>query len=1061
MNPFRTRFGVLPSPFAVMATAFSPKRAGTRRASVVAAGALTLAAGSVAMVPVAQAAPGPRFGANSLLASSGVQGLTADVPGLTVDPANANHVVEANVDPINLQCDYHVSFDAGKTWTGGHLTLPSGSPSPGAAPFPSPACDQNYDSGGYQHFNTGIVFGSGQNVYATFSIHRGPFNRPESDQDGGEGDDSVVAKSTDGGRTFQPAVIAVPGGGPTSANPGLAGHGMRPQIAVQPGAGPGGQDRLYVASWDCYIRIRLSQGGRGGCSGGGGDRRILVARSDDGGATWQAPALASGANVRAGTVTPPTGAAGEAGSTDEQATEPTQPVVGPDGAVYVGWKNRDITDGTSCPVNPNVSGTAPGNVTGYTGPQFTRTKSNCVVVAKSTDQGATWTQVATQSFNPASGLVNPRLAMDPTAGPTGRLYVVYADQSRPPTDPKDILLTSSSDGDTTWSSRVRVNDDPAGPIQQNPWVSVGSGGQVDVVWYDRRHPYPGGGKVGDVYSARSTDGGLTFAPNRRVTDRSINVDVGRYDDFGENFTPGFDWYGPVALPLPGGKLLTAWSDSRRGNYDNGFQDVYLSPLDPSAPIATSNVATATPPGLSVLLSRLAFPGGPEDIGNAPGTPVTKVVVANQGDVAGALAGAVLARANWGPLLLSPPGGMPPVVKAESARMVPEGGFVIGDATQLSPAVSSDLRDTTRNGENVSRVAAAGSVPVADRPAEIARQIGELMRPLPSPPEAVIANPASQEAASASALAAALKIPILFVDNRDNSPKSSLPGPTSQAITSLGITKVLIVGGTQAVNAPVEASLNAIPQLAGNVRRLNGADVNATSDLALTEEKTRGLPINVVYVADGTRPIDGALLGAAVGRLNGGMLLTPSASTDMAQTRLGALGGIDTGVDRLVSAVGIGGTDPTVPPGPSPSPSPGTGTGPAPLPGPGPSTGPSTGTGPRPGVLPRANLPGLRLSARRVRRGSRTVFIVRGSLRLPPSIPGSQRSRVCHGSVTVAARRGSKTGATKTVGLRKDCSFSVTLVASTSKLGRKGRYNVRVRFHGNTNINARSQTTNIH
>jgi len=35
------------------------------------------------------------------------------------------------------------------------------------------------------------------------------------------------------------------------------------------------------------------------------------------------------------------------------------------------------------------------------------------------------------------------------------------------------------------------------------------------------------------------------------------------------------------------------------------------------------------------------------------------------------------------------------------------------------------------------------------------------------------------------------------------------------------------------------------------------------------------------------------------------------------------------------------------------------------------------------------------------------------------------------------------------------------VASTKKLGRKGRYNVRVPFHGNTNINARSQTTNIH
>ncbi len=134
-----------------------------------------------------------------------------------------------------------------------------------------------------------------------------------------------------------------------------------------------------------------------------------------------------------------------------------------------------------------------------------------------------------------------------------------------------------------------------------------------------------------------------------------------------------------------------------------------------------------------------------------------------------------------------------------------------------------------------------------------------------------------------------------------------------------------------------------------------------------------------------------------------------------------------------------------------------------------TTGGTTGTTPttpgtkviRPPGLPRANLPGLRLSARRLVRGRRTLFIVRGSLRLPPSIAGSQRLRVCHGSVSVAAGRGHKTGATRTVQLRRDCSFSLTLVATTRKLGHKGRYNVRARFHGNTNINARSQTTNIH
>lgn len=87
-------------------------------------------------------------------------------------------------------------------------------------------------------------------------------------------------------------------------------------------------------------------------------------------------------------------------------------------------------------------------------------------------------------------------------------------------------------------------------------------------------------------------------------------------------------------------------------------------------------------------------------------------------------------------------------------------------------------------------------------------------------------------------------------------------------------------------------------------------------------------------------------------------------------------------------------------------------------------------------------------------------MIRGALRLPPSIPGSRRVLVCRGSVTVAVRRGHKTGASKTVGLRHDCSFSVTVVVLTRKLGSRGRYNIRVRFHGNSNLNARSQTINI-
>ena len=565
-----------------------------RRTGIVTACALTL--GLIPLGPsssaTAQVPQGPRFGENQLLPPV-TSARARDAPGLAVNPQNPNHIVQAESDPLNLQCDYNVSFDGGRSWTGGHFRSQIG---------PTPACHQNFDSGGYHHFNAGIVFGSGQNVYATFSVHRGSFNRPESNLDGGFGDDAVVARSSDGGRTFQPAVPAVPGGGPVlPANPGLAGLGMRPRMGVQRGAGSGGQDRLYVVSWNCYIKVRASQTARGGCSGGGGDRRAFVARSDDGGATWNTPQLASAANVRPGGPCNPACAQGtpaaEAGSPDEQIREPSEPVIGPDGAVYVAYRNRDITNGTTCPSNPAITAPAGG---------FAANLAHCMVVTRSTNQGQTWQQFSTNLPVSTGTLSNPRLAIDPTTpNGVGTLYVTF---QRPPgsnnTD-TDTVVQRSTDRGQTWSNPVRVNDDAAGVTQVDPQVSVGPGGRVDVIWADRRHPYPGGPAHADMYYARSTDSGANFGANRRVTDRTINVGTGRYGDFGSDFSPGFSWYGPMAVPLPDGSVLAGWQDSRLGNFETGYQDIFLARLNPSAAVGRRTVATASAAGLSVRLSQLA------------------------------------------------------------------------------------------------------------------------------------------------------------------------------------------------------------------------------------------------------------------------------------------------------------------------------------------------------------------------------------------------------------------------------------------------------------------------
>src|SRR5688572_27606314 len=87
--------------------------------------ALALTAGALAAAApaAAQAPAGPRFGDNYRLVSDNTPGRGRDVPGLAVNPANPDHIVEADINPINLQCDYHVSFDGGETWSGGHLRI--------------------------------------------------------------------------------------------------------------------------------------------------------------------------------------------------------------------------------------------------------------------------------------------------------------------------------------------------------------------------------------------------------------------------------------------------------------------------------------------------------------------------------------------------------------------------------------------------------------------------------------------------------------------------------------------------------------------------------------------------------------------------------------------------------------------------------------------------------------------------------------------------------------------------------------------------------------------------
>ncbi|MDQ3896921.1 MAG: hypothetical protein M3326_06690, partial [Actinomycetota bacterium] len=39
-----------------------------------------------------------------------------DIPGLAVDPADPRHIVMIDEDYVAGRCDFHVTYDSGKTW---------------------------------------------------------------------------------------------------------------------------------------------------------------------------------------------------------------------------------------------------------------------------------------------------------------------------------------------------------------------------------------------------------------------------------------------------------------------------------------------------------------------------------------------------------------------------------------------------------------------------------------------------------------------------------------------------------------------------------------------------------------------------------------------------------------------------------------------------------------------------------------------------------------------------------------------------------------------------------
>jgi len=295
--------------------------------------------------------------------------------------------------------------------------------------------------------------------------------------------------SLDGGATWGRAIIQ-PDETLTPFDQGVINQGSEPVVA------PDGT--LYVAWQRGYLSPFFLQGALGVWP------QVRVARSDDGGASWQpaAPYPAGTIDNPAGTLVSAT-CAGDlfppSGSNRIQSNSWPRISVAPSGRhrgrLYVVWQDCRIANG------------------------------------------------------------------GPMPAPLGAEDLMGVDFGHPDTD---ILLSYSDDRAATWSEPVVVAGGGDGLLQFWPTVSVGPSGVVDVTYSESFEPdgtsfkgQDGGTSLVDVYWVRSTDGGQSFGPPVRVTEQTS--DWGAAATF---LVPNFGDYND-ALTL-GQSLFVTWADGRTG-----------------------------------------------------------------------------------------------------------------------------------------------------------------------------------------------------------------------------------------------------------------------------------------------------------------------------------------------------------------------------------------------------------------------------------------------------------------------------------------------------------------
>ncbi|MBW3577877.1 MAG: hypothetical protein KY462_09090 [Actinobacteria bacterium] len=463
-------------------------------------------------------------------------------PEIAVHPDDPNTLVIVEASFLAGTCHAHVSRDGGHTWTQREARPQPDSPPSCARPAFGAFLDLEFGPDGTLYFAGAASETKGS-------------NEPTS---------PYVARSDDLGETWEIAMLA--DGTDTAEFTDHEGQTRRDTQRFS-------NTRLAVHPTDpdvVYVGYRYEPATLGFDEG---PRRTRIAASEDAGRSWS-ELVDPFANL------PPD----EVYGSDQPAL-----AVAPDGTAHAFTKERP---------EPDAEG-------------FPR-----LLATTSTDGGRSWQGRVLDDSVAICGpcLTTPEAAIDPD---NGNIYVVFELSESPPPnarDDRDIWAIVSTDGGETFSDRVRLNDglDPDRDPDNNqmfPGIDISPNGRVDVTWYDFRSDRAYnpdsrgtadhmGDLYWDVYYTYSRDGGQTWAPNVRISDRSMH----RQDGYAMHVQ--YHLGGPISVAATDARTHVTWSDSRNGRPpDQLAEDAYYTSAvhDPSASASAVSFTSLALGGASGLV----------------------------------------------------------------------------------------------------------------------------------------------------------------------------------------------------------------------------------------------------------------------------------------------------------------------------------------------------------------------------------------------------------------------------------------------------------------------------